>query len=343
MTGLAWTLDGASLVVGSPNGLWRVPVTTGRAEPALVAGIERAALRPSISRSGRDGRMRLAYEFLIQDVNIWRFDRSSDGTGRSRPLPGSTLWDDFPALSPDGGRIAFVSNRTGEIAIWTADADGSRARQLTFHRGVAVAPQWSPDGTRIAFALQSSGNWDIYVIGADGAGSSRLSWEPSQEENPSWSRDGRWIYFRSDRSERPRVWKMPSSGGAAVPVTAGEASQAFESVDGRLLYFVRSDNAPGLWSMPINGGAESFVLEGIRQHAWSLVDNGIVFIAAHASGAAQGIWSFDMRTRARAQLMRLPGVDRSSGFSASRDGRTVLWAQSDMSQSDVMVIDNWTP
>ena len=136
---------------------------------------------------------------------------------------------------------------------------------------------------------------------------------------------------------------MPSSGGTATPVTAGEASQASESLDGRVLYFVRSDDAPGLWSMPVDGGAESLVLEGVRQHAWSVVEDGIVFIAGPAPDAVSDVWFFNVSTKARTQLTRLPAGFRSSGFSASRDGRTVLWAQSDVVTSDIMVVDNWRP
>ena len=144
MRGLAWTLDGTSIVIGSPNGLWRVPVTDLPAEPALITGIEHAALLPSLSRSDREGRMRLATNSGSRTSTSGGSTELPDGAERSRLLPGSTLWEDFPALSPGGERIAFVSNRTGEIGIWTAFADGSRARQLTFHRGVAVAPQWPP-------------------------------------------------------------------------------------------------------------------------------------------------------------------------------------------------------
>jgi hypothetical protein len=255
-------------------------------------------------------------------------------------LPGSTVWDDFPALSPDGGRLALVSNRTGSIAIWIANADGSGARQLTFH-GVAIAPQWSPDGRRIVFASQSAGNWDLYLVDADGTNSKRLTWEPSQEENPSWSKDGRRIYFRSDRSGKGQLWRMSPDGGPAVQVTIGEASQGFESSDGALLYFVRSDDAPGLWSVPTGGGKETFVVDGVRQHGWGVSELGIVFLTRAGSNLEPAVRLFDPVSRTVAAVWPMPPALLSSGFSVSRDGQSVFWAQTDELTADLMVIDRW--
>jgi Tol biopolymer transport system component len=339
MQGLAWTPDGSAIVVG-PNGLWSV--STVSTQPAeLITAIEREAANPTFSKSRADGTARLAYEFVIQDVNVWRWDRRQDGSTESRRLPGSTLWDDFPALSPDGRQIAFVSNRTGSISIWVANADGTGARQLTFHGTFAIAPQWSPDGRRIVYASQNAGNWDLYLVDADGTNSKRLTWDPSQEENPGWSRDGRRIYFRSDRSGKGLLWRMSPDGGPAVQVTTGEASQGFESLDGALLYFVRSDDAPGLWSIPIHGGKENFVVEGVRQHGWGVSEKGIVFLTRAGTNLEPAIRVYDPVSRAITAVWPMPPAMLSSGFSVSRDGQSVFWAQTDELTTDLMVIDRW--
>jgi len=55
-------------------------------------------------------------------------------------------WD--PQFSRDGHRIAFMSSRSANVALWTADADGANLRQLTDAQG---SPHWSPDGQTIAF------------------------------------------------------------------------------------------------------------------------------------------------------------------------------------------------
>ncbi len=344
--GIDWTPDGSGIVFGAHNGLWLVAASgQPRQKPTLVAAAGVSVIQPTFSR--RAGQpARLAYQHGIRDVNIWRWEASADGRGTMARVEGSTVWEDHPSLSPDCRRIAFASNRTGANEIWTADLDGSSPQQLTFHNGpIVIAPRWSPDGGRIAFSSQAGTNRDIYVVRADGSEAQRLTWESSQDDNPSWSRDGRWIYFRSDRSGIAQIWKIPAGGGPAVPVTAGAGSQALESADGALLYFVRSMDAPGLWSMPAGGGSETFVLPDIRESFWGVSDRGVAFVVSDPkqSPGAPTIRFYDFASRSTSILATLSvRPDKvSPGFSVARDGRTVLWTQTDVSQSDVMVIDPW--
>ncbi|PLR78897.1 peptidase [Bacillus sp. V3-13] len=58
-----------------------------------------------------------------------------------------------PRWSPDGSRVAFVSNRTGKNQIYILNAGGGEAKQVTFCRNGAGSPVWSPDGTKIAFSI----------------------------------------------------------------------------------------------------------------------------------------------------------------------------------------------
>jgi eukaryotic-like serine/threonine-protein kinase len=344
MEGLAWSPDGQSIVVGSPNGLWKVATSgSGIATPVLVTGVEGETQYPSFSVTGPRGFPLLAYEYRIYDVNIWRWDRQADGSGKMYRLPGSAVWEDFPAFSPDGRRIAFVSNRTGKNQVWTANADGADPRQITFHALAATSPQWSPDGQRIAFSSQVDGNWDIYVVRSDGSDSTRLTWDPSLEEMPSWSRDGRWIYFRSDRTGFGQLWKTRlDGGGAAARVTTGAASQGFESPDGHLLYFVRSDNAPGLWSVPVGGGPETFVLPEVQQNFWAVADDGIAFVAPSSTVSPKAsirLFSFASRKVSTLAVLRI--ADALSGFSITRDSQSAIWPQPDASLNDLMLIDPW--
>lgn len=106
--------------------------------------------------------------------------RVSDGRGLVRLTrwgsggdlsPGDDLMGDY---SPDGKRIAFVSDRSGSYAIWTMNANGTGLRRLIWHRGKNVAfPRWSPDGTTLLYtSFDSSGrknDFRLHAIGADGS------------------------------------------------------------------------------------------------------------------------------------------------------------------------------
>jgi Tol biopolymer transport system component len=345
MTGVDWSPDGGAIVFGSHQGLWKVPLTGAR-KPTRVAAFDGGAFFPAFSRAiGRGSSIRLAYQSDITDVNIWRWDPAHR---EARKIAGSTWYEDFPAVAPGGDRVAFASNRTGANEIWVAGADGSNPQQVTFHRGpVVMSPAWSADGKRLAFSSEVGGNSDIYVIRPDGSQSTRITTAPSEETNPSWSPDGRWIYFRSNQAGIGQLWKVPATGGTPIRVTTGEAMRGFPSPDGRLLYFVRSADAPGLWSVPVDGGRETFVLSDVRDGFWAVANSGIFFLvpAPEGSTVSTALRFFAFATGTVSTLPARPGVweHMAPGFAAARDGRFVLWTRSDSRIRDLMLMDPWKP
>jgi Tol biopolymer transport system component len=340
--GLEWSVDGSTILLGTHLGLWSLAVSPRGAKPVRIVGVDGGAKYPSSSRvASRGSVQRIVYQSDLIDVNVWRWDAARS---KAVMVAGSTWYDDFPAVTPGGDRLAFASDRTGANEIWVADPDGSNFQQLTFHRGPVVAsPQWSPNGARLAFSSQVGDNRDIYVINADGTESTRITTAPSEEANPSWSRDGRWLYFRSDQSGVGQIWKVPVAGGTAVRVTNGEAFEGFESPDGRLFYFVRSADGRGLWSVPVDGGKETMILPDVRSGFWGVADRGIYFLTPPPDGT-QGPTTlnvFDFERNAVLQVPTPPVRFAHSGFSVSRDGRFVFWTQVDAAIKDLMLIDPW--
>src|SRR5262249_38633714 len=145
----------------------------------------------------------------------------------------STRNEDNPQFSADGRKIAFTSDRSGNVEIWVCNSDSSHAVQVTSMGGPpAGMPRWSPDGQRIAFDANPDGNWDIFVVSASGGKPRQLTNQPSSEAIPSWSHDGKWVYFCLQTGQF-QVWKVPAEGGKAVQVTRKGGLVAFESPDGR--------------------------------------------------------------------------------------------------------------
>jgi hypothetical protein len=101
--------------------------------------------------------------------------------------------ESFPCWSPDGGRIAYVSDQSGNNDIWVVPAAGGAARNFTDHPRNDTEPAWSPDGNQIAFVSdRDPDRGGIYVMPALGGRPERISSRGSAESvaSPQWSADG---------------------------------------------------------------------------------------------------------------------------------------------------------
>lgn len=143
--------------------------------------------------------------------------------------------------SPDGRRVAYVSDQSGEEAVWVRDADGGNARQLTGETyGRLYAPRWSPDGSRLAFV--DSGN-NLRIVAASGGPAPVVAHDPAYSRRDyAWSPGGHYLaYSLTDKDDlKPRLYVYDLAAGKSVRV--GDArfdsySPSF-SPDGQYLYFL---------------------------------------------------------------------------------------------------------
>ena len=93
----------------------------------------------------------------------------------------------LPSYSPDGTRIAFMSNRDGNNEIYTMNRDGSGLRRVTNHPAADATPTWSPSGAQIAFTSDRTGQPQLYVVNADGSGLQRLPIPDNYADKSTWS------------------------------------------------------------------------------------------------------------------------------------------------------------
>ncbi len=347
--GIAWANDERSVVYGSLSGgrtsvsghLWRVPISRGQPERMELAA---AGESPTISRLGD----KLVYTRDRAHFDIWKF-----APGQARVSVLSSTANDFdPQLSPDGTKVAFVTERSGRgREIWVSTLDRMSAHPLTQATGRDVgSPRWSPDGGWLAFdAVSDDGNWDIYVVEAAGGQPRRLTKHPGFENFPSWSRDGKWIYFRSMRSGSSQVWRMAPDGTSAEQMTTAGGASAWESWDGQTLYYTRHDgigslgDSPGVFAHPLRGGADRQVLGSVLRWNFVPANDGIYYVVQVEPRRLYGLeLRFLHFATGKSKVVSRFQARASQGLSVSADGKTVLYSGIDPSaNADLMLIQNF--
>ena len=143
-------------------------------------------------------------------THLFAYQPQVEATNPALPLARLTEgpWDDVqPALSPDGNRVAFASNRNGYWDIYVLDLTTGLVSRLTDSLEYDGSPSWSPDGVWIVFETYVSDNLEIMIRSTDPAQAPiRLTTNPAADSSPAWSPQGRRIAFVSDRSGEPEIW-----------------------------------------------------------------------------------------------------------------------------------------
>ncbi|GIX17518.1 MAG: TolB protein [Rhodothalassiaceae bacterium] len=221
--------------------------------------------------------------------------------GEAKPLTRGLAWDFQPRFSPDGRRIAFISDAGGGENVWVMDADGGNARQVTKEDFRLLGnPAWSPDGRFIVarkhFTTRRSlgtGELWLYDVEAGGAGVQLVKRpnERYQKElgEPAFSPDGRFLYYTQAATPGDRfqyaedsnkdifhIKRLELATGRIEDFVAGPggAVRPTPSPDGRFLAFVRRIRAvSALWIKDLESGAERAVykpLDDDMQETWGV-------------------------------------------------------------------------
>ena len=216
----------------------------------------------------------------------------------AKPAPATVA---PPRDTPAGGglgRIAFVSERTGQPQVFLMNADGSNVVQLTHDSQGACQPAWSPDGQQFLFVAPCAGKRDsypsssIYIANADGSGSRPFITLLGGAYDPAWSAAG--IAFVHPDSNRPQIYIAQADGSGAKNISAAHSadSQPSWSPDGKRLAFanVTRTGRPTIYWMFADGsfrpgfGNPDAVTRDIDASApaWSADGQYVVFLGGNA-------------------------------------------------------------
>jgi Tol biopolymer transport system component len=335
--GIAWTPDGQEVVYAANRAsgwrLWRLPVFGGSPREIALAGAQ--AHFPAIAPQGR----RLAYTDSPSVSAIWRATLGGPDSDE-RPVIRSLGRETAPAYSPDGKRIADVSDQTGADEIWVSDAEGGNRVQLTSFKGPRISRvRWSPDGRLLLFEARTDRGAEVYTMPAAG-GRPDKPHRVLLGSGASWSHDGKSIYYRL----RGQIWKADANGGnpRQLANTMGSGA-AEESVDGKYLYY---RNRRAICRIPAEGGAEEQVFIPEHDLLWVVIQptkKGVYYLEFARGARAMQVSFYDFATRGNAVAFRMKDTDffQEMSFSISPDGKYILYPRVDQSQTNLMLVENF--
>lgn len=170
---------------------------------------------------------------------IWKVARLG---GSATPVVADAI---DPAISPDGGRIAFVRTLSnGEMAVFVAPLDdATQARRLTTSADglwEVRRPAWSPDGAELVYE-DFANLWRVRV---DGGSATKMTSGNTNDSRPAWSSRGGHVFFSSSRSGTTAIWRLGLDGGELERLTLGTGPEVEPHVarDGsRLTYSTHTE------------------------------------------------------------------------------------------------------
>jgi dipeptidyl aminopeptidase/acylaminoacyl peptidase len=256
----------------------------GRKLAAVSASGPSDAVAPADRKSDVRHYSHISYKFndsgWFDDkrTHIWVIEAA---TGAAKQITSGEAWNDSdPQWSPDGTRIAFVSDRTGKEYdgghnkdVWVIGAEGGPLTKISDHAYDDTQPRWSPDGKEIAFAGATKRRElpKLYIAPASG-GPSRLAAEKQDLIPGELSWFGNELRFNTGVKGQNQVFRVDLGTKAVLPVTSGErAVRAYDVNErSRRMIYLSNDfqHLDDLYVADIQGGEEKR-LTHLNAKLWS--------------------------------------------------------------------------
>jgi Tol biopolymer transport system component len=275
--------------------------------------------------------------------------------------------NDMPVWSPDGNRIAFDSDRSGNADIYIMNLDGSGVTQLTRDPIATLyyiqSPEdstaaWSPDGKQIAFdsgrdnQMMNYVNHDIYIMDVNGSNVHRLTNDGADEDGPRWSPNGKLIAYSRKQYisaqgfiENPdwNIFIMNADGSKPVQLTndlANELEPAW-SPDSAKIAFVSDSNGKNadVYVMNADGSNITQLTNDSSNEfgpSWSPDGTQIIFNSDHNGNVQLFIMNID-----GSNLIQLTTDTSNSAYGTwSPDGKRIIFeSDRDTGQANIYVMN----
>src|SRR3989454_548776 len=235
---LTWTSDSPQIasvgedgtIAGAAYGHAKVTATApgGKTATADVYVVGEIIVASSRSGPNTPGKFQL---YALERSNLAQLTKLTPDTSSASD----------PAFSPDGSRIAFVSQRDGNTEIYVMNADGTGSARITNEPQPDGRPAFAPDGQSLVFhSARTAGKQQIWAVNLDATGLTQLT-RDSVNASPTVSPDGQTIAYVSTRNKDADIWLMARDGSNQRQFTRSPQQRESEPHflrDGTLAYLV---------------------------------------------------------------------------------------------------------
>ncbi len=305
-----WSFDGGSIFFSSYRtggiNVWSIPVD--------VDGSPAGAMEQITAGAGHDVDLdvprsddRLVFAILKQNAELWRLPVDPEtgvAAGAPEQVVAGARESSRGAWSPDGERIAFGSDRGGEMNLWLLTPRDGKTRRLTSGAGGDFQPNWSPDAQSLVFFSGRANAIDIWRYDFEPDTITRLTRGEGININPFFSPDGKRVAFHSDRDGRMEVFVMNADGTSVRQLTTCGAAGHFLrwTRDGAHILF-RCPGARATMLVPAEGGEPERTPEvtgGAHMsfspgdaHVMDVLNHRTLFCSPQRGGAPFKVFEFD--------------------------------------------------
>ncbi len=246
--------DGKTIVYEENFGLWKLDVASGKSTELRIditsdvkenevelRTVSSEAESFSLSPSGKRAAISTHGEIFSIATDRGEVQRVTE-----------TFWrEQSPQWSPDGKRIAFISDRTGREEIWIADERGKNLKQISDVDCDKSSIVWAADSKALLWSGSDHKLRRVFI--EDSKTEELASSEVSTISTPQFSPDGKWIsYSKQDNLLRSHVYVKPLAGGEERKVEGEDllmSSGAKWTPDGKKLLLLGGVGAPGMASL----------------------------------------------------------------------------------------------